>query len=732
LAGDLALALCLDAQAQIAPQLRLLVMSATLDTAGVAQLLGDAPLVSAEGRRFTVDTRYLGKGAPLLPGGPESADRAVLLATLRALREESGDVLVFLPGGAEIRRLANALGEALATARDGGAAERRTRVLPLYGDLAAGSQDEAIRPSAAGERKVVLATNIAETSLTIEGVRVVIDTGLVRRAVFDPSTGMSRLETQRISRASSEQRQGRAGRLEAGVCYRLWSEGAQRSLAAFTLPEIAEADLAPLALELAAWGTRDAGELRWLDPPPAAMLASARDLLARLGALDGAGRITAHGRDLNRVAAHPRLAHMLVRAQGLEAEHRGALHLAAQIAALLAERDLLRTSGSQPDADLHARLALLHGERPARVDPGAVQRIRRVAEQFERQIAASRPAAGAGSTAASIEIVGVLAAYAYPDRIARRRAGDAPRYTLANGRGAYFADPQLLGREELLVALDLDDREREARILLAAPLSRADLERYFPERLRRSDEVVWNARAESVDAIRTVRLDALLIEQKPLPDPRADATRAAMLTGLRSLGLAALPWSPESRDLQARMEFVRSLGPAALRSPSPHGWPDVSDAALLARLEAWAGPWLDGITRRSQLTRLPLVGALRGELSHAEQRELEELAPATLLMPSGSRQRIDYLDDNAPCVSVRVQEVFGTPDSPRIGGGRVAVTFKLLSPAQRPLQITRDLASFWRGAYVEVRKDMRGRYPRHYWPENPLEAEPTRRVRRSK
>ena len=705
LQADLGVALTLDARANLTPDLRLLVMSATLDGAAVARLLGDAPLVSVQGRIFPVETRYAGKGLPALPDAPEK-----LIAQLvsRALREEHGDVLVFLPGAREIRQLQSWLNAAQLASG--------VQVLPLFGDLASEQQDAALAPAARGLRKVVLATNIAETSLTIPGVRVVVDSGLVRRACFDPVTGMSRLETQRISRASADQRQGRAGRLAAGVCYRAWSEGAQSTLAAFTPPEILDADLAPLALELASWGARDAGALRWLDAPPAAQLGSARDLLARLGALDSAGRITAHGRELARLAVHPRLAHMLLRARVL-----GQLPLAAQLAALLSERDLLHASAGTRDADIRARLELMRAEdRTPGFDRPALQRARRAARDLERQADNAGGAAGA-SRADTGGDAGLLLAFAYPDRIGRKRAGGVGRFILANGRGAAFSGPQVLARQELFVAVDLDDRERDARILLAAPLERRDLTEHFADRIRRRESVQWSTREQAVIARRTVELDALVLEEQPLADVPADAACGAMLTGVRELGIAALPWNREARDLQARIEFV-----AAMHT----GWPAVSDAALGARLEIWLAPWLDGVTRREHLARVPLTDALRAQLTWEQQRELEEWAPANLTMPSGSRIRVDYLDDSAPAVSVRLQEVFGLADTPRLGRGRVPVTFKLLSPARRPVQVTRDLASFWRGTYAEVRKDLRGRYPKHYWPENPLEAEPTRGVRR--
>ncbi len=539
---------------------------------------------------------------------------------------------------------------------------------------------------------------------------------------------MSRLETQRISRASADQRQGRAGRTEPGVCLRLWSEGAQRSLAPFSAAEIVTADLAPLALDLADWGARDANSLAWLDAPPAATLAGARTLLERLGALDVAGRITPHGRDIARTPAHPRLAHMLLRAREL-----GCAWLGAELAALLAERDLLRQPGPRlgpgaphgpaavRDGDIDTRLELLRGGGGAgggggaQADRGTLERARRAAAQFAR---------GAGrdtGTASS----GLLLACAYPDRIGRLRGEGEGRYALANGRGAVFAFPDRLARREFIVAVDLDDRDRDARILLAAALDRDDIEAAAGARIERSDLVEWSVREAAVVARRVERLDALLLAEKPLNPPPPDATLAAMVDGLRQMGLDALPWDDDCRNWQARVALAR-----ARDLPGTAEWPDCSDAALLDALDDWLAPWLASVTRKAHLARVALSEALHARLGHERQRRLDDWLPSHVVLPTGSRARIDYVDALAPCASMRMQEVFGLAQTPRIGGGAIPVTFKLLSPAQRPLQITRDLASFWAGAYAEVRKDMRGRYPRHYWPENPLLAEPTRGIKR--
>lgn len=709
LQADLGLALCLDAQGALREDLKLLVMSATLDGAAVASLLGNAPVVTSEGRMFPVETHYRSAPAARSTGyGQEDIALIAANVTARAIENEPGDVLVFLPGQGEIRRAQRRLEELQLP--------RGARVLPLYGELPVEQQDAAIRPSVASERKIVLATNIAETSLTIEGVRIVVDSGLARRARFDPATGMSRLETTRISRASADQRRGRAGRLQAGVCYRLWSETENAALSAQMPAEIIEADLAPLALELANWGIGDPLALRWLDAPPAASFAQARDLLRDLDALDADGRINAHGRALARIGTHPRLAHMIVRGNEL-----GLKQPALQIAALLGERDLLRLPAGRRDVDLRLRIdALRDGRAPAgaSIDTGARQRISRSIDLLDRQM--NLPSTE--SAAYSDESAGRLLALAYPDRIAQSR-GEGGRYLLAKGRGARLTDASSIGKHELVVIADLDAGEREATIRLAAPLSRATLEQDFATHIETRERIEWNSRDQAVAAQRERWLGAIALESRRLDHPDGARVTAALLVGIRELGLATLPWTREARALQARMNFARAQDQRAARP-----WPAVDDAALLATLEDWLAPWLDGMSRRDHWARLDIHGALLALLDWDQQQRLADIAPTHLSVPSGSRIPVDYSTES-PTVAVRLQEVFGMHSTPLIGGNRVPLTLQLLSPAHRPVQVTKDLASFWARGYADVKRELKGRYPRHYWPDDPLTAEATARVK---
>ncbi len=708
--ADLGLALCLDAQETVREDLRLLVMSATLDGAAVAKLLGAAPIVTAEGRAFPVTTHYRER-LDVRSSRPQYEDMAQIVARTiaRAIEDEPGDVLAFLPGQGEIRRAQRFLEE---TSLPPG-----VRVLPLFGELAAQEQDAAIQPSRSGERKIVLATNIAETSLTIEGVRIVVDSGQERRSRFDPVTGMSRLELGSISRASADQRRGRAGRIQAGVCYRLWSEVEHSALPAQTAPEIVGADLAPLALELANWGIADPGALRWLDPPPSATFAQARDLLRSLDAIAADGRVTDHGRTLARMSTHPRLAHMVVRGTEM-----GLRTTSLQIAAVLGERDLLRTQGQDRNVDLRFRVEALRGERslPAGVsiDQGAKQRALRSIDLLARQLEQPRN----DNTKLGDLDVGRLLALAYPDRIAQSR-GAGGRYLLSNGRGAQLPPAQSLSQAEFLVVADLDAGDREALIRLAAPLTRDQLEADFASHIEHRERFEWDSREQSVAAQDERWLGALKLYERRIDKPDPARMLDAMLAGVRELGLAALPWTKPARALQTRLVFAKRFDE---RAPAP--WPDVSDNALMEHLDDWLAPWLTDMSRRDHLTRLDLHGILMSLLDWNAQQRLEMFAPTHLAVPSGSRIPIDYTEES-PTVAVRLQEVFGMHETPSVAEGRVPLTLQLLSPAHRPVQVTRDLVSFWARGYLDVKKELKGRYPKHYWPDDPLTAQATARAK---
>ncbi len=701
--ADLGLALCIESQQNLREDMRLLVMSATLELKPLVQLLGDAPVVSAKGRSFEVRTHYVPRRNEI------HLELQVSQLVRSALRDHEGDVLCFLPGAAEIRRVQRNLEET--------ALDRSIRVMPLYGELEGAEQDAALAPSAPGQRKIVLATSIAETSLTIEGIRVVVDSGMRRYAEFDPATGMSRLVTGRVSQAAADQRRGRAGRLSEGDCYRLWSEGTHASLSPQTPPEILHADLAPLALELACWGAADATSLAWLDPPPAAPLAQARDLLLKLEAIDAGTRVTKHGRVLQKLGMHPRLAHMRVMAQDL-----GAARLACDLAAILSERDILRAGVGARDADLRLRVAVLRGdsrEVPAGItmDARAKAQAQRSSGQWQRDLRNAR------DTADPHEATGILLAWAYPDRIARAR-GDGARYLLANGRGARFGEPQALAKSEFIVAAELDGADREARIFLAAPIGLEDLEKHFAALVTDSAEIHWDERAGAVSAKRERKLGALLLQSSEMRDPDPGAVQAAVLTGLRQTGIAALPWTKELQQWRARVMLMRRYNVA---SAAP--WPDLSDQALEQTLDEWAPPWIMGFTRREHFSRLDLSNALHSFITRTQEAILGREAPTHFTVPSGSHIPIDYLDGENPTVSVRLQELFGLRETPTVAGGKLPLLLKLLSPAGRPVQITQDLVSFWNRGYHDVKKDLKGRYPKHYWPDDPYTAQATRRAR---
>lgn len=703
--ADLALALCIDSQRALREDLKILVMSATLDGAAVSRLLDDAPLITSAGRSYPVEVKYL-------PRDPEGRlPVTVSAAVQRALDEQEGDALVFLPGAREIRQTQELLGSMLG---------KHVDVLPLYGDLPWEQQQKAIAPND-GRRRVVLATPIAETSLTIEGVRIIVDSGHVRVPQFDPLSGLSRLVTQRISRASGEQRAGRAGRTAPGVCYRLWSESTQRGLIPQAIPEMHSADLAPLALELAAWGVQDPASLTWLDPPPAAALAQARDLLASLDALDDRGRITAAGKAMAQLPMHPRLAHMLRVALDLQ---RGAL--ACDLAALLSERDIFRKDARR-SCDLAERVEALQiyrrQGRAAAVargaDASACQRVEQAAGQWRRLIKErdddSRPV--------DPDDVGLLLALAYPDRIALQRTANEPRYLLSNGRGARLPEWEQRLRQPFLVAASTDAGEREGLIYLAATVRPETLRQHLAGHFKTTQEVRWDDAQEAVLARRVETLGSLVLDTTPVRDADPEQLRDAMLTGLRRLGLETLPWTDASRALQARVLCMRQWFP-------DEAWPDLSDAALAGTLDTWLGPVLGGITRRAHLAQLDLVAILRARMDWQQNQKLDTDAPTHIDVPSGSRLTLAYRPGDSPVLAVKLQEMFGLADTPRIARGRVPVTLQLLSPARRPIQVTQDLRGFWERTYSDVKKELKGRYPKHPWPDDPWNAVPTARARR--
>jgi ATP-dependent helicase HrpB len=722
--ADTGLALARDAQGLLREDLRLLVMSATLDGARVSALLGDAPVVESAGRAFPVETRYLGRdpAARLEP----QVERAVMTA----LVEETGGVLVFLPGAAEIRRVEAALAERLA-------GRGEVEVHALYGALSPEAQDRAVAPPPPGRRKVVLATAIAETSLTLEGVRVVVDSGVSRVPRFDPASGLTRLATVRVSRASADQRRGRAGRTQPGVCYRLWEEAETRALVPFGRPEILDAELSGFALTLAQWGAKSADGLAFLEPPPAAAFAEARRLLRELEALDGAGELTAHGRRLAELPTAPRLAHLMV-----EGAARGEARTAARLAMLLTERGL-----GGDGVDLAERL-----QRFAREDGQKARDARRLADDWARRVPVLSRRTGEGDHAkhggggdpdgrvtgepppsrafgprhlprsAGEEMrpsPGVLLTLAYPERIAKGRGVDGV-FNLTTGRAARLDPAHPLAREPWLAVGEVGGSGGAIdRILLAAPLMLEEIEAAHAHRIMEETRTEVDGEGR-LRATRLRRLGALVLESRRLDRPPPDVARRALLDHVLREGLAALPFDEEALRLRARVAFLAGL---------EEGWPDLSDAELVTTAPDWLGPLLEGLDRLSDLAPADLRHALLALVPYALQRRLETHAPDRLALPTGSRPIIDYGAEGGPRAEARVQELYGVAEHPTVAGGRVPLTLALLSPARRPVQVTRDLPGFWRGSWREVRTEMKGRYPRHPWPEDPVNAEATTRAK---
>ncbi len=702
--ADIGLALTLQGRELLreGPPLKLLLMSATLDGEAISTLLDGAPILRSEGRAHPVEIVY---STPSRVDTP--IEERVVSRVLQALDRHSGSQLVFLPGQREIRRVEEQLQERL---------EQNPDVLltPLYGNLALQEQQRAISPAEPGQRKVVLATSIAETSLTIEGIEVVIDAGLSRQARFDPASGMTRLLTTRVSAAAATQRAGRAGRLGPGTCYRLWSEEQQHQLSPQTPPEILHADLAPLALQLLQWGVDDPGELCWLDPPPASSYQQALDLLHQLEAIEtttsGHWRLTPRGQQMTTLPAHPRLAHMLV--CGAEQGYR---ELASDVAALLTERDPLKTT----QADLQQRVDWVRSN-----TQGAAKRIQQLAKQYQRLSPDLATALKPEQQVRPEQALGYLVACAYPDRIAQQRK-QPEHFRLSQGRGARLASEDRLTRHRWLAVGSLNSHQDSAtdRIQLAAELDPALFENSLSWLTHDETFVDWDRQQDRLIAEERHCIGQLCIAYKPIERPDPQLASTALMALIRREGLTLLNWTEAALQLQTRLQFVRS------HAPDPESWPDLSNQTLEKSTESWLLPWLDGVKRREELKRLDLHSILLGQLDWEQQQALERLAPERIQVPSGSRHLIDY-SQSPPVLAVKLQEMFGCGDTPTLGFG-VAVSLHLLSPARRPLQVTQDLAGFWQGSYKEVRKEMKGRYPKHPWPEDPASAVATARTKRA-
>lgn len=690
--GDLGLALALQCRSLLREDLRLVVMSATLDAAAAAELMGNAPVIASKGLVFPVETRYR-------PSGLSARLEDIMAEAIRAaMTEHEGDVLAFLPGTAEICRTARRLAES--------GLPGSVHIRELHGMLPLDKQAEAVAPASAGERKVVLATSIAESSLTVEGVRIVVDSGLMRVSRFSARTGMSRLETVPVSKASADQRRGRAGRLAPGFCFRLWSEGEHAALPAFGNPEIAESDLTALRLELAVWGVADYRELSWLTPPPEHAYQAATELLHALGCLNPAGQATPEGKTVAALGLHPRFGAMLLRAG-----ESGQVEAACRLAALLSERDILPGERS---VSVEARLALLKANAH---DPAA----RRIMAQADRWKSMFQREWKGNRTEGATPTVGGLLAHAFPDRIAQRRSDG--RYLLAGGRGAAaLGDGQPLSQAPYLVVAELDDAGAEGRIFLGEALTMEELQRELGRYLKVEETLEWDNDAKAIRGRRRLRLGSLILKESPLQgelDPEQTAIIWSQV--IAENGLDYLPWSKTATALLGRMRAMQAAGNL--------DWPDVSEDALLQGVKDWLQPHLAGIRNWNEFQRLDMAGLLAGMLSWKQRSELDEQVPSHWTVPSGSRIPVDYSDPAQPFAAVRLQELFGLKETPRLAGGRLPLTLHLLSPAQRPVQVTRDLESFWRDGYFEVKKDLKGRYPKHYWPDNPYEAIPTNRAK---
>ncbi len=723
--GDLGLALALEAAEVFNPELRIMVMSATMDTDALSKMLDDAPVIYSQGRTWPVTTHYLDTAVSgrvqsgrfqHRPGDKATEILGPCFRTIvNAVADQTGDVLVFLPGAAQIRAMAHAL-------EDQYKAHDTIHIHPLFGNLDPGAQAAAIAPAPKGRRKIVLATPIAETSLTIQGVKVVVDSGLANAPRFSPGRGMTRLETLSVSRASADQRRGRAGRTGPGVCYRLWSKHVHQGLIPFNRPEILSADLAPLALELARWGVGEPGELKWLDLPPKKMFDAAINLLQQLGALDDKGRITPHGKVLTDAGTHPRLAHMIIRARSIKQGY-----TACCLAALAEAQDIVPSSKAASDPDVGLRLELLAnlnqgkhylGETVYRKRGKAVlDRARQLATQFRIT-----------DTSLDVQGAGRLLAFAWPERVAKKRKPGSLSYLTSSGAGLFFRSDNAVSAKDYMVAVHVDGNPKNAAVFLAAPYNERDLNRDFPDAVETHEKILWDDKKNAISAKSQTKYGKLVLKEGPVSNPDPQKVKRVLMSGIIRVGLDGIAWPKNTQTFRHRVNFLRTLNDPAFRKLV-----DLSDTALVETLETWLGPFLEGVTSLSGLKRADLDGAIRGMFSWEQLKLVDAQAPSHLRVPSGSRIPIQYHgetgESTSPILAVRIQEMFGLTTHPTVAGGQVPLTLHLLSPASRTVQITSDLPNFWNTTYTDVKKDLLGRYPKHYWPDDPKKAMPTARAK---
>ncbi len=732
--ADLSLALCLQSQQIIRDDLKMLVMSATLNSNAISALLDDAPVIQSEGRCYPVDIRY--SESPIAATDRQLLIKRVFNTVKQVIREHQGNCLVFLPGVREINQLSSSITQYLDDA-----SIDNILIAPLHGSLNKQQQDRAISPPPADSRKIVLATNIAETSLTIEGINCVIDSGLERILEYDPSSAMNRLTTQVISQDSADQRSGRAGRLSAGTCYRLWTAGQQQRLARHSLAEILHSDLCSLVLELANWGVSQTDELSWLDIPPASATNQAKELLQQLDALDADGRISLHGRNMLELGTHPRLAHMMLKSAELGQPYHGCL-----IAAILTEKDFYQGM-TEKSYDIHDRINLLLALRTSRkthqrgIDLSQCKRIIQSADDFYKRLKRSMQLQD-NSTAKSSEmkthyvneaLTGVLLAYAYPDRIAKQRSSNDSRYLLSNGKGASIPPYLQQHLYEYLVIANLDAKQREATIYLAAEITSQQLQDYFADDIQKTQETTWNEKLQRVEVKQISSIGKLIIQQDAVATGEKEAVQQCLLQAINKTGLHIFNWTPQATGLAQRVNFINKNieNDAELKKQfTDNMLPDFSETALLTSLSEWLLPYLDDENSFKQCYKLDLYKLLQSMLSWEQQQIIDRLAPEKIIVPSGSAISIDYADPKTPVLAVRLQEVFGLHETPALMDGHCRLMMHLLSPAHRPMQVTQDLNSFWKTAYHEVKKELRGKYKKHYWPDDPLTAQATSKTRK--